>query len=78
MTEENVESREDRARESKSSNELEVLATDENSDVRWYTAENPNTPVTALEKLSLDEDKGTRSSVAAHPKISASLSEKMA
>jgi hypothetical protein len=39
---------------------LEILATDEDYDVRYGVAGNPNTPANALEQLATDEYPGVR------------------
>ncbi|XGB39690.1 MAG: HEAT repeat domain-containing protein [Cyanobacteria bacterium LVE1205-1] len=46
---------------------LVQLSTDEDSGVRWYVAQNPNTPVDVLVKLSSDEDSYVRWYVAQNP-----------
>ena len=51
MAEESVKSREERAKNSTSPEELEKLAEDKDKGVRSYVAENVNTPVSMLEKL---------------------------
>ena len=56
MAEESKKSRKERARNSTSVEELQILAEDEDKKIRLLVAENTNTPVTALEKLA-DLDK---------------------
>ena len=46
---------------------LKVLATDNNSTVRWVVAKNPNTPVENLKVLATDKDYYVRCGVAANP-----------
>ena len=46
---------------------LSVLATDENSAVRYWVARNPNTSVESLKVLATDEDPDVRCEVARHP-----------
>lgn len=47
--------------------ELEWLANDEDSFIRFWVARHPNCPVSSLEKLDDDEDFWVRSVVASHP-----------
>ena len=46
---------------------LELLATDEDTDVRWTVAENPNTSQKTLELLANDKHYGVRIKVALNP-----------
>jgi hypothetical protein len=46
---------------------LAVLATDEDSDVRWRVAYNRNTPPETLELLAQDENSDVRWQVARNP-----------
>ena len=46
---------------------LQTLATDENSDVRYWVATNPNTPAEVLQTLATDEDSSVRYWVAQNP-----------
>ena len=46
---------------------LKVLATDEDSNVRYWVAGNPNTPVETLKVLATDEDSNVRYWVAGNP-----------
>ena len=78
MAEENVESRQERARNSTSPEELEKLANDEDQEVRSRVASNTNTPVSLLEKLAEDEDRYVRRSVAANENTPVSVLEKLA
>lgn len=59
------------AKTSKDSKVLARLANDEDEDVRWYVAQNPNTPAEALAQLANDEDAYTRENVALNPNTSA-------
>ena len=56
MSEESVKSREERAENTTSPEELEKLAKDKVQGVRYAVAKNPNTPVSLLEKLAEEED----------------------
>ena len=47
--------------------DLKVLATDRNSDVRYWVARNPNTPVETLSVLATDKNWNVRCEVARHP-----------
>ena len=49
---------------------LQTLATDENSDVRYWVATNPNTPAEVLQTLATDEDSSVRCCVAENPNTS--------
>jgi len=53
------------------------LSKDKNKDVRCSVAENPNTPVETLEKLSHDYDWVVNSSVAKNPNTSPETLEKL-
>jgi hypothetical protein len=46
---------------------LQLLATDEDCDVRRYVAENPNTPLETLKLLATDKDSFVRYWVAKNP-----------
>ena len=46
---------------------LELLATDEDSYVRYWVARNPNTPPEALKLLATDEDRYVRHNVLLNP-----------
>jgi hypothetical protein len=46
---------------------LELLATDENCNVRWCVAQNPNTSPKTLEKLATDENSYVRYWAAQNP-----------
>jgi len=46
---------------------LQLLARDENREVRWWVARNTNTPVSILEQLAGDEDGTVRRGVAENP-----------
>ena len=60
MAEENVELREEKARNSTSSEELKKLSEDDESYVRSLVSENSNTPSSVLEKLADDDDYSVR------------------
>lgn len=78
MPKESAESREERAVNSASPEELEKLAEDEDEYVRSSVAENANTPVSVLEKLAEDEDNLVRETVAGNANTHVSLLEKFA
>ena len=52
MAEKSIEERKLRAQKATSLEELEILAKDDGSYVRYFVAKNENTPVPVLEKLS--------------------------
>ena len=64
MAEETIEEREERAKISTSSKELEKLSDDEDEDVRRVVTKNSNTSVSVLEKLAKDDYEKVRSAVA--------------
>ena len=56
---------------------LEKLSSDAYSDVRYYVAQNANTPVAVLEKLSSDADSGVRRGVAQNANTPVAVLEKL-
>ena len=60
MAEESVESREERAKNSTSPEELEKLAEDEDMFVRKAVVVNSNTPLSVLERLAKDKESRVR------------------
>ena len=46
---------------------LQILATDKNSNVRYYVARNPNTSSETLQSLATDKDYFVRYHVCRHP-----------
>ena len=64
MAEKSIEERELRAQKATSLEELEILAKDDGSYVRYFVAKNENTPVPVLEKLAEDKEVIVRSGVA--------------
>jgi len=48
---------------------LELLATDEDPDVRYWLAKNPNIPKESLQLLATDENPAVRQYVAKNPNI---------
>ena len=78
MAEENVESREEKARNSTSSEELKKLSEDDESYVRSIVSENLNTPSSVLEKLADDDDYSVRYGVAQNKNTHVSVLKKLA
>ena len=78
MAEENVESREEKARNSTSSEELKKLSEDDESYVRSIVYENLNTPSSVLEKLADDDDYSVRYGVAQNKNTPVSVLKKLA
>ena len=78
MAEENVESREEKARNSTSSEELKKLSEDDESYVRSIVSENLNTPSSVLEKLADDDDYSVRYGVAQNKNTPVSVLKKLA
>ena len=78
MTEENVELREEKARNSTSSEELKKLSEDDESYVRSIVSENLNTPSSVLEKLADDDDYSVRYGVAQNKNTPVSVLKKLA
>ena len=77
MAEENVESREEKARNSTSSEELKKLSEDDESYVRSIVSENLNTPSSVLEKLADDDDYSVRNGVAQNKNTPVSVMKKL-
>ena len=78
MTEENVELRVEKARNSTSSEELKKLSEDGESYVRSLVSENSNTPSSVLEKLADDDDYSVRYGVAQNKNTPVSVLKKLA
>ena len=78
MTEENVELRVEKARNSTSSEELKKLSEDDESYVRSLVSENSNTPSSVLEKLADDDDYSVRYGVAQNKNTPVSVLKKLA
>ena len=78
MTEENVELRVEKARNSTSSEELKKLSEDDESYVRSIVSENSNTPSSVLEKLADDDDYSVRYGVAQNKNTPVSVLKKLA
>ena len=78
MAEENVELREEKARNSTSSEELKKLSEDDESYVRSLVSENSNTPSSVLEKLADDDDYSVRYGVAQNKNTPVSVLKKLA
>ena len=78
MVKKNVESRIELAQYSTLPEELEVLANDKSSEVRYNVAVNPCTPVQLLEKLTVDIARSIREGVTRNPNVPVSLLEKLA
>ena len=78
MTEENVELRVEKARNSTSSEELKKLSEDDESYVRSIVSENLNTPSSVLEKLADDDDYSVRYGVAQNKNTPVSVLKKLA
>jgi hypothetical protein len=57
---------------------LEKLASDPDADVRYYIAQNSNTPVTTLEKLASDPDADVRYYIARNSNTPVTTLEKLA
>ena len=78
MTEENVELRVEKARNSTSSEELKKLSEDDESYVRSLVSENSNTPSSVLDKLADDDDYSVRYGVAQNKNTPVSVLNKLA
>ena len=78
MTEENVELRVEKARNSTLSEELKKLSEDDESYVRSIVSENLNTPSSVLEKLADDDDYSVRYGVAQNKNTPVSVLKKLA
>ena len=78
MAEESVESRQDKARNSASSEELKKLSQDEDSYVRSLVSNNSNTPSSVLELMVKDDDYSVRYGVAQNENTPVPVLEELA
>ena len=78
MVEESVESREEKARNSASSEELKKLSQDEDSYVRSLVSNNSNTPSSVLELMVKDDDYSVRYGVAQNENTPVPVLEELA